>query len=176
MRFLVECIERKKKAYRWKEQYDTYYSNCNQKKERRNSNHLMRDLRVFCSFGKKTSARKIKNEFISGSTMLIKWKHCNNILHLTVILIVVTIIFWNQAWWTWTKEPMTCVVYYSFFKFYCSSGALPSWQSFVIKSSEKSLKSVIFGSCARLFHINASIIVWQNLGHFTHISASTWVE
>lgn len=57
-------VVKEKKAYKWKEQYDTYYSNCNQKKERRNSNHLMRDLRVFCSFGKKTSARKRKNEFI----------------------------------------------------------------------------------------------------------------
>lgn len=58
---------------------------------------------------------------------------------------------------------MACVIVRDFIihysRFIAFSGALSSWQSFVIKLSEKSLQSATFGSSERLFHINAGVIV-----------------
>lgn len=58
---------------------------------------------------------------------------------------------------------MTCVIFRDFIihssRFIALPGALPSWQSSVIKLPKKSLQSVTFGSSERLFHINAGVSV-----------------
>lgn len=71
---------------------------------------------------------------------------------------------------------MVCVIFRDFIihfsRLLTVSGALPSWQSSVVKLPKKSLHSVMFGFSERLFHTNAGVSVLQNLGHFTQISAS----